>query len=688
VAIRINEALFTPELWRIALEKYATAANLTVQLFDIKARPILGPFHLTPLFELFDPVGYNSRILAKCARECLGRNHNESAVRVIQFHGLSAISASLALEGKLVGAAVGGFVFAEFSQVSEIHSLARDAGITFDVLWAVARKQQPVPERRLVVLGELLQTLGEALLRENFRTRQFQHAAAIINSSGDAIISENLYGVITAWNLGAERLFGYPAAEALGKSITRLLSPPGRPNEERDVLKRIRQGESIVRYETTRRRKDGALLAISLAVSPITNGNGRIVGASKIARDISQQKHAEEALKESQAVLRDVTNEARVGLVMVDDDRKYLFANQTYADILGLPTADIVGQRLPDVLKHLYHLIQPHLDRAMAGERLTHKLHSPAHPQTGDERFYEVTYEPRTGNRGRYVVVVIVDITEKEKAQEILERTVAERTAKLHDAIGDLEAFSYSVAHDLRAPLRAMSGYAEQLLNEPALSLQARNYLQRIVRAAGRLDSLTQDVLTFSQLSRAETKLQPIDLDKLVREVIQQYPEFCPSAPEGKESIEICSPLLPVLGHESFLAQILFNLLSNACKFVAKGVQSKVRIWTDEVEPLSLEENKSDDETHPIPSTLLASSLSLNNPSVKIFVQDNGIGIAPEHRDRLFKIFGRIHPDQKYEGTGIGLAIVKKAAERMGGTVGFQSKPGKGSRFWVQLRKA
>jgi PAS domain S-box-containing protein len=236
-----------------------------------------------------------------------------------------------------------------------------------------------------------------------------------------------------------------------------------------------------------------------------------------------------------------------------------------------------------------------------------------------------------------------------------LEGLVRQRTARLQETVADLEAFSYSVAHDLRAPLRAMQGYAEVLVKQASASLspQHQNYLQRIQRAAARLDTLTREVLGYSQLSRREVALQPVDVDKLLPDIREEYPQL-----RGSDCIEIRSPLLAVLGHGGLLTQALSNLLINACKFIAPGKAAKVLVRTEEV-----------------------------GEYVRIWVEDNGIGIAPEHRDRLFKIFGRIHPEDKYEGTGIGLAIVKKAAERMGGTVGFESEVDTGSRFWVQLRK-
>jgi PAS domain S-box-containing protein len=183
-------------------------------------------------------------------------------------------------------------VFADFSQVSDIQRLARQAGIAFQRLWEVARTQPPVPQQRLMMYGELLQVLGDALLRENHRTRQYERAAAIIESSDDAIISVDLNGVITSWNGGAERLFGYTAQEAMSWPVT-MLMPANRLDEETGILERIRQGESIEHYETVRRCKDGTLLDISLTVSAITDVHGRIVGVSKVARDITERKRAE-----------------------------------------------------------------------------------------------------------------------------------------------------------------------------------------------------------------------------------------------------------------------------------------------------------------------------------------------------------------------------------------------------------
>jgi PAS domain S-box-containing protein len=287
-----GDRLFGSDLWELALQKYASATHLTVRLFDADERAVLGPVHPTPLFQLFDEAGYDPGIFAECARRCIAQTEKRPAVLVSQFHGLTVVGASLALEGGIVGAAVGGYAFADFSQVSEIQRLGRQAGISFERLWEIARKQAPVPQRRLLVYGELLQVLGDALLRENYRTRQYEQAAAIVNSSNDAIISTDLEGVTTSWNSGAERLFGYTALEAVGSPVT-LLVPDDDVDEERAIVARIRRGEKIERYETAWRRKDGTLLDVSLTISPLRDAQGRIIGTSRIARDITERKRQE-----------------------------------------------------------------------------------------------------------------------------------------------------------------------------------------------------------------------------------------------------------------------------------------------------------------------------------------------------------------------------------------------------------
>jgi signal transduction histidine kinase len=245
---------------------------------------------------------------------------------------------------------------------------------------------------------------------------------------------------------------------------------------------------------------------------------------------------------------------------------------------------------------------------------------------------------------------------ELKHANEELERRVDERTARLRETIGDLEAFSYSVSHDMRAPLRAMQGYA-QLLQEQyghSLDAEAAEYLQRIRASSIRLDRLIQDVLSYSRIIRAEMKLAAVDLDKLVHDILVNYPGWQP--PQAYVTVE--NSLGIVCGNDAFLTQCITNLVGNAVKFVARGTVPRVRIWG---------QDKGD--------------------SMRINFTDNGIGIDPSQQERIFGMFERIHHPNEYDGTGIGLSIVRKAVERMGGELGVDSEAGQGSTFWIELKK-
>jgi signal transduction histidine kinase len=284
-----------------------------------------------------------------------------------------------------------------------------------------------------------------------------------------------------------------------------------------------------------------------------------------------------------------------------------------------------------------------------------------------------------------------------------LEETVTERTAQLRETIGELEAFSYSISHDMRAPLRAMRGFAGILLTKHAAQLDAEGikYLEKINAAAGRMDALIQDVLTYTRVLRAEIKIKPVDLDVLVRQVIGIYPQL----QTGNAEIQIEGVLAKVLGGEASLAQCLSNLLTNAVKFVAPGTKPHVKVWAEEIQPkVESRESRARDagalDPRPSPRGITPAPLrtdslpaisrdeALDSPTVRLWVEDNGVGIAPEDQVRIFKMFERVHRATAYEGTGMGLAIVRKAVERMGGQMGVESEVGQGSKFWIQLKVA
>jgi len=238
-----------------------------------------------------------------------------------------------------------------------------------------------------------------------------------------------------------------------------------------------------------------------------------------------------------------------------------------------------------------------------------------------------------------------------------LENEVRERTAHEREALAELDKLSYSIVHDMRAPLRAMYGFSQALLEEYAERLDDRgkDFLGRIAIAARRQDKLIQDVLVYHGYVRRDFRLEPVNLDEVVSGIVHTYPQFQPP----KVHLEIRTPLGCVLAHDTLLMQCVSALLDNAAKFVAPGMTPEIIISSE----------KSGD-------------------CVTLSVQDNGIGIAPESEPKLFDIFYKFHRVEEYPGTGIGLPLARKALERMNGTIGVESQPGKGSRFWIKLPAA
>ncbi len=239
--------------------------------------------------------------------------------------------------------------------------------------------------------------------------------------------------------------------------------------------------------------------------------------------------------------------------------------------------------------------------------------------------------------------------------QQLLQiRIIQDLNARLKAANEELEAFSYSVSHDLRSPLRAMQGYAHAVLEDYASQIdpQGVEYLQRIEKAAVRMDGLVQDVLAYSRLAKAEIEIRPVDLNTLLEEIVRDSRGLA----QAQARVSIRKPMHSVLGHEACLTQCLSNLLENGAKFVPPGKTPEIEVWTEQCE------NR-----------------------VRIWVSDNGIGIDPAHHHRIFQMFGRVHDSSTYEGSGMGLTIVKKGVERMGGALGLESDLGRGSRFWIDL---
>ena len=269
---------------------------------------------------------------------------------------------------------------------------------------------------------------------------------------------------------------------------------------------------------------------------------------------------------------------------------------------------------------------------------------------------------------------------------EMLETKVAERTARLHETIAQLESFSYTIAHDLRAPIRTLKGFSEILLTDYAAQLPdtAESLVRRLLRASNRLDALTRDLLEFSRIARQDVRLEPVDIDELVHDIVM----VTPSLQDGVLTVE--APLGVVLAQRTLLQQSLSNLFDNALKFAAAGRPIRIRVRTETVEEGCADAPHLPAGAFNPPVTLAAAPVPAapGGRRRRIVVEDNGIGIAPESHEKIFGIFERVSGLDNVEGTGIGLAIVARATQQMGGRCGVESALGQGSRFWLELADA
>jgi PAS domain S-box-containing protein len=483
--------------------------------------------------------------------------------------------------------------------------------------------------------------------------------AAIVNSSNDAIIGKNLNSIVTSWNSGAEKLFGFSAQEMIGQSITRLI-PPDRQQEEMQIIDRVKKGETVDHFDTVRMAKDGHLIDIAVTVSPIKDKTGKIVGASKVARDITERKRAEEVQRATEARYRTLFDYAPNGIVIADTEGYWLDANASMCRMLGYAYDELIGLHASKIVApEDIHNIEPSLSRVKA--KLDHHREGQFRRKDGSIFPTEIhaTLMP-DGN----MVGMISDISERKRAeQEIhdlnvrLEQRVAERTVELEAANKELEAFSYSVSHDLRAPLRAVDGFSQAVLEDygPQLPEEGRRDLQTIREGAQRMGILIDDLLTFSRLSRSPLKKQEVNTRQLVDNVL----EGLNSQREGRQ-VDIRIGELPAcLGDPALLKQVWVNLLSNALKYTRRREAAVIEIGCKREQEGNV-----------------------------YFVRDNGAGFNMRYVNKLFGVFQRLHRADEFEGTGVGLAIVQRIVHRHGGRIWAEAALDQGATFYFTFKES
>ena len=425
-------------------------------------------------------------------------------------------------------------------------------------------------------------------------------------------------------------------------------------------------GLESLQLETALLRKDGRRVELWIAGDPLPAGQTTIVHCT--AKNITERKRVETALRESELRYRAIGESIDYGVWVCAPDGRNTYASPSFLRLVGITQQQCSDFGWGNVL----HPEDSELTIAAWKECV----------RTGgtwdmEQRFRGVDGQwhpilargvPVRDEQGQIVcwAGINLDISRLKRVEEDLskskdelaktnanlEQLVGERTAKLQELVGELEHFSYTITHDMRAPLRGMKGFGE-LVSDLCATCEhheRREFIRKIMISAERMDRLITDALNYSRSVRQELPLEDVDAGALLRGMLDNYPELQPT----KAHIRIEGELPVVVGNPAGLTQCLSNLLGNAVKFVKPGEKAEICVRADH-----------------------------RDGWARIWVEDKGIGIPKEMLPRVFDMFSR--GSRNYEGTGIGLALVRKVAQRMGGRVGVESEPGKGSRFWVEL---
>jgi len=487
--------------------------------------------------------------------------------------------------------------------------------------------------------------------------------AAIVTSSDDAIISKTLDGIIVTWNEGAARIFGYSAEEVIGKPIT-LLIPPDRLEEEPAILARLRAGERVDHFETLRVHKDGSVRNISLTISPVRNSAGQVVGASKIARDITAQKRIEEALKVSNQRFRMMADSAPVFIWIADHTKSRIWFNRSWLEFTGRSpeqesgfgwTQDIHEDDLASSLQRYAE----GFDTRQSFQSEYRIRRADGQPRWIVDQATPLFEGPDAAFSG--YIGSCVDITESKQIQADREETLrAERAAREEaERVGRLkDEFLATVSHELRTPLNAILGWATLLRRlQPGSEDHVRG-LETIERNARVQGQIIADLLDMSRIISGKVQLdvQPIDLSETINAALDAV-RLSIEAKKLRLRVTLDARAGRLRGDPARLQQVFWNLLTNAVKFTPSG--GRIDVVLERV-----------------------------NSHVEVMVEDSGLGIKPEFLAFVFDRFRQADSSttRRYGGLGLGLSIVKHLVELHGGSVRVKSPgEGLGSTFVVAL---
>ncbi len=499
---------------------------------------------------------------------------------------------------------------------------------------------------------------------------KFRH---IFEASNEGIWLLNQDAEVTLVNGKMAALLGYTREEMRGRRKTEFVPPEDLASVEA-LLARRRRGiseEADVRFQC----KSGEVVWTLMSGRALLDDSGSFIGILDMITDITARKRAVDALRESEERFRLMADGTPVLIWVHDQAGRLQFVNLAYCAFFGITIDEVRDDgwrpliHPEDLNGYVHAFSQCHQ------ERQPFKAQARVRRSDGQWRWVESQAVPRWSASGEFLGMVgsSMDITERKDFQSELERLVAERTAALQEITDQLNCFVHTLAHDFRAPLRTQSGLAELLLSEYGDELgEGRRLAESLARSADRQLGLIQDLMEHVSLCRADLNLEPVVLSKVLEEV---HADLALEFQHAEASLDAQGLNgLTVKANRAALHLVLLNFLTNALKFVKPGTRPQIVIRA---------------EFGHTPPDLRgglgrgASQLGAHASPVRLWVEDNGMGINPEHMDKVFGWFQRFHP--AVPGSGLGLALVKKAAERMGGKVGVESVPGQGSRFWIEL---
>jgi PAS domain S-box-containing protein len=460
-------------------------------------------------------------------------------------------------------------------------------------------------------------------------------------------------GQVASWNPGAERIKGYAPEDIIGQHFRVFYSE--KEQQDRKPEQELVVAAQVGRFEDEgwRIRKNGSRFWANVVIVALRDEGGDLIGFGKITRDLTGRRNAEARLRRVIDGVRDyaISTLDVNGIVTSWNAGAERLKQYSEAEILGEPCSRFYTPE--DVADR-----RPQRSLAAALERGQYQDEAWLLRKDGTRFWSSIAITPIRDDDGQHIGFseIIRDLTDRNRIMDQVQqhaRDLEERIAERDRSMADLESFNYSVSHDLRAPLRAIEGFAAALHEDlpAAQSIEVREDLRQIGNAVKRMNALIDDLLDYSRVSRADMEMAEVDLHDVMGGVLQIDP-----AASIRTAI---APGVRVRAQRSALTQALLNLVDNALKFHKPGLPPAVDIV----------------------------ALRQDN-TVRITVTDDGIGIAPEHHERIFQIFQRLHTASAYPGTGIGLALVKRIVERFGGAVGVESEAGKGSTFWIDVPAA